>query len=189
MAGLRFRLLHSKRKKECGGRRDSSRAHCSTAMLYFQKQWACREQWLRQSLGLFISAPWVPDRRNWKSALYAQLQLDPSWEKDEVTKNAACFGMGFFFCSHSLLISLKDLFSQVETFSCLLLKDTTSKKHDQKGKTAALPNPKQLRPLSQCSHKKVRMPSTEQPIVGGQLYGSWENSLIKSVNYTQLRIL
>lgn len=39
----------------------------------------------------------VPDRRNWKSALYAQLQLDPSWEEDEVTKKAACLEMGFFF--------------------------------------------------------------------------------------------
>lgn len=33
----------------------------------------------------------VPDRRNWKSALYVQLQLDQSWEEDEVTKNAAPF--------------------------------------------------------------------------------------------------
>lgn len=46
---------------------------------------------------------WVPDRRNWKSALYTQLQLDWSWEEDEVTKNAACLGIGSLFLTGFLL--------------------------------------------------------------------------------------
>lgn len=59
---------------------------------------------------------WVPDRRNWKSALYTQLQLDSSWEEDEVTKNVACLGIGSLFLTRFLL-SLQDLFSQVVSWA------------------------------------------------------------------------
>lgn len=62
---------------------------------------------------------WVPDRRNWKSALHTQLQLDSSWEEDEVTKNAACLGTGSLFLT-GFLLRLQDL--SAKSLAGLLLK-------------------------------------------------------------------
>lgn len=125
----------------------------------------------------------VPDRRNWKSALYAQLQLDPIWEEDEVTQNAACLEQAPFLLAEFLL-SLKRSFRLLKR-SAAKIQSPLRVGHKHNYCSA---QPKAIKAFVYRGQRKVGMSREDQPADGGQLYGSWNKSPIRSVHYTHLRV-